>query len=236
MKELIKFDYQGKEVRTITDEQGNPWWVAKDVCDILGLADVSDAVTRLDEDEKGKTPIIDSIGRKQEMLTVNESGIYILIMRSNKAEAKHFRKWVTSEILPSIRKTGSYSIKAETPEEQRLIQLQMMLDMTKEQIELKNRVGKIEAHLSTKASLEKVLPETKPKTLRASLNEVLRSYAQNNNIDFQYPWTELYRQFYYRNNYNITLRAKNSRMKILEYAEQEGILEDLMALAVEMFC
>lgn len=65
MKELIKFDYQGKEVRTITDEQGNPWWVAKDVCDILGLADVSDAVTRLDEDEKGKTPIIDSIGRKQ---------------------------------------------------------------------------------------------------------------------------------------------------------------------------
>lgn len=97
-------------------------------------------------------------------------------------------------------------------------------------------IYKVEKHISTKADLENILPETKPKTLRANLNEVVRSYAKKNNIDFQLPWIDLYRQFYYRNNYNLTVRAQNAKMRILDYAEQEGILEDLMALATEMFC
>lgn len=87
----------------------DPWFVAKDACDCLGVANSRDAVSRLDDDEKdvGKA---DTLGGSQDMMLISESGLYTLIMRSNKPEAKVFRKWVTSEVLPSIRKTGSYSV------------------------------------------------------------------------------------------------------------------------------
>ena len=89
---------------------GEPWFVAKDVCDCLDLANSRDAVSRLDDDEKGvgKT---DTLGGSQDMMLISESGLYTLIMRSNKPETKVFRKWVTSEVLPSIRKTGGYGIR-----------------------------------------------------------------------------------------------------------------------------
>lgn len=88
---------------------GDPWFVAKDACDCLGVSNSRDAVARLDDDEKdvGKA---DTLGGSQDMMLISESGLYTLIMRSNKPEAKVFRKWVTSEVLPSIRKTGSYGM------------------------------------------------------------------------------------------------------------------------------
>lgn len=88
---------------------GDPWFVAKDVCDCLGVANSRDAVSRLDDDEKdvGKA---DTLGGSQDMVLISESGLYTLIMRSNKEQAKPFRRWVTGEVLPSIRKTGSYSV------------------------------------------------------------------------------------------------------------------------------
>lgn len=86
-----------------------PWFVAKDVCAALGLGSdrVSDAVASLDADEKGSGNVA-TLGGAQEMLTVNESGLYALIFRSRKEQARVFRKWVTSEVLPAIRKTGGY--------------------------------------------------------------------------------------------------------------------------------
>jgi anti-repressor protein len=81
--------------------------VAKDVCVVLGRSDVSMAISRLDECEKGAS-IVCTLGGKQKMAVINESGLYSLIMTSRKPEAKAFKKWVTSEVLPSIRKTGSY--------------------------------------------------------------------------------------------------------------------------------
>lgn len=87
----------------------DPWFVAKDIAECLEISNVSDACSRLDDDEKaiGKA---DTLGGSQDLLIVSESGLYTLIMRSNKPEAKQFRKWVTSEVLPSIRKTGKYSL------------------------------------------------------------------------------------------------------------------------------
>jgi prophage antirepressor-like protein len=108
MNEIKPFNYNSKEVRVICDKKGSPWWVAKDVCDILEHTDPHKAVAGLDEDERKKVPVIDSMGRRQETHCVSESGLYTLILRSNKPEAKPFRKWVTSEVLPSIRKTGAY--------------------------------------------------------------------------------------------------------------------------------
>ena len=105
-KSLQIFNFQEKQVRVISID-GEPWWVAKDVCDILELSDVSMTVARLDEDEKGTSKVC-TPGGMQYMTVISESGLYALVVRSNKPEAQKFRKWVTSEILPSIRKHGAY--------------------------------------------------------------------------------------------------------------------------------
>lgn len=106
MNELQIFNYNGNEVRTI-QKDGEPWWVLKDVCTVLDLGNSRMVFDRLDEDEKGVNQI-DTLGGKQNMQIVNESGLYNVILRSDKPEAKPFRKWVTSEVLPSIRKHGAY--------------------------------------------------------------------------------------------------------------------------------
>jgi len=101
-----EFKFDESPVRVVMKE-GEPWFVAKDICEILGLDNPSMAVSRLDDDERGVSNV-DTTEGKREMLTVNESGLYALIFTSRKPEAKRFRKWVTGTVLPEIRKTGSY--------------------------------------------------------------------------------------------------------------------------------
>ena len=98
---------EGASVRMqmIKDE---PWFMAKDVCEILGLNNVSQALTQLDADEKHGIITNDVTGRNQEIRFVNESGMYALIFQSRKPQARAFRKWVTGEVLPSLRKYGYY--------------------------------------------------------------------------------------------------------------------------------
>ncbi len=92
MNALKVFSYNGAQVRTV-EQNGEPWWVLKDVCDILGLSNSRMVVDRLDEDEKGVSQI-DTLGGVQEMTIISESGLYNVILRSDKPEAKPFRKWV----------------------------------------------------------------------------------------------------------------------------------------------
>ena len=84
---------------------GEPWFAAKDTCDCLEITNVSQACQTLDEDEKGVGKV-DTLGGSQAMTLISESGLYTLVMRSNKPEAKAFKRWVTHEVLPSICKTG----------------------------------------------------------------------------------------------------------------------------------
>lgn len=100
------FNFQSNEVR-IVDLHGIPWFVAKDVCKVLGYGHVPHAMRIPDDDEKGLQKL-DTHGGIQRLSVVNESGLYALVMRSRKPEARKFAKWVTSEVLPEIRKTGSY--------------------------------------------------------------------------------------------------------------------------------
>lgn len=100
MNDLQIFNYNGAQVRTV-EKNGEPWFVLKDVCDVLGIVNVTQAAARLDEDERSMF----NIGRQGEVNIISESGLYNVILRSDKPEAKPFRKWVTSEVLPSIRKT-----------------------------------------------------------------------------------------------------------------------------------
>jgi prophage antirepressor-like protein len=107
MTAISPFDFKGSSVRVHIDERGEPWFIAKDVCDCLGLENVSRAISRLRDTQKGVTTS-DTLGGPQEFTTVNESGLFDLVLTSRKPEAQAFRAWVTDEVLPSIRKTGSY--------------------------------------------------------------------------------------------------------------------------------
>lgn len=107
MNELQVFNYQSNDIRTIEKEDGI-WWVLADVCKVLGLSTPARVADRLEEDEVSQAHITDSIGRAQDMTVVNESGLYNVIIRSDKPEAVPFRRWVTHEVLPSIRKHGAY--------------------------------------------------------------------------------------------------------------------------------
>lgn len=93
---------------------GNPWLVAKDLCDYLELSDVSKSLERLDDDEKLTRKVFVS-GQERSMWLVNESGTYALILRSNKPKSREFRKWITNEVLPAIRRTGRYELKKSAP-------------------------------------------------------------------------------------------------------------------------
>lgn len=95
------------EIRSVV-VNGEPLFVAKDVCEVLDIEKHRNAVLRLDDDEKGSPVVVDTLGGPQSMATVNESGLYALIFQSRKPEAKAFRKWVTKEVLPNIRKNGFY--------------------------------------------------------------------------------------------------------------------------------
>lgn len=102
--EIQRFEFKGASLRTLTDEAGEPWFVAKDVCDILGHSNVSMALDRLDDDERSKF----NLGRQGETNIVNEAGLYSLVLGSRKPEAHEFKRWVTHEVLPQIRRTGGY--------------------------------------------------------------------------------------------------------------------------------
>lgn len=107
--EIQKFDFKGASLRTLTDEAGEPWFVAKDVCDILELTNPAVALQSLDDDEKtnlSNSYVWSEPGRRP--LIISEPGLYRLVMRSRKPEAKEFQRWVTHEVLPQIRKTGGY--------------------------------------------------------------------------------------------------------------------------------
>ncbi len=109
MSNIVAFDFESHNVRILVGPDGEPQFVSADVCNALSIRNSRDAIARLDDDEKG-VAITDTLGGKQELAVINESGLYSLILTSRKAEAKRFKRWVTHEVLPSIRKTGSYAV------------------------------------------------------------------------------------------------------------------------------
>ena len=114
MNGLQVFSYEGNEVRTV--QKGSEiLWVLKDVCGILGIEKYRDAATRLDDDER-ELVLVDTLGGRQEMIAVTESGLYSIILLSRKPEAKKFKRWVTHEVLPTIRKHGAYVTPAKLEE------------------------------------------------------------------------------------------------------------------------
>ena len=105
--DILPFQFESQQVRVINID-GEPWFVTKDVMAILELSNPTETVRGLDEDEFTTTELTDSLGRNQQTYILSEPGLYSLIVRSRKAQAKPFRRWVTHDVIPSIRRTGQY--------------------------------------------------------------------------------------------------------------------------------
>lgn len=138
------FNFNGNEIPVLVDENNNPLFIAKDVCEILNLNNVTEALRNLDDDEKLTSEILRA-GQNRNVNLITESGLYSLVIRSNKPEAKVFKKWVTAEVLPSIRKNGIYAT-AST--------IESMIDNPDFAIELLN---KLKNERAENAKLEKAL-------------------------------------------------------------------------------
>lgn len=132
---LQLFEFEGKQVRFVGTWE-KPEWVAQDICNCLGLTNTSEALSQLDEKDKGIRKV-DTPSGEQNMLTVFESGLYALIFKSRKEEAKRFKRWTFEDVLPSIRKTGAYAIETRPKTALELAREQVLLH---EQLEEKNKL------------------------------------------------------------------------------------------------
>lgn len=143
--QIIPFDFGDNRIRVTRDDDGEPWFIAADVCKVLELSNVGQALSRLDDDEKRNIISNDVIGKITPMAAVNESGLYSMVLSSRKPEAKAFKRWITHDVLPSIRKTGQYSITPTPPKDHILAMLDSVRETRLAQIALEQRVNQIEA-------------------------------------------------------------------------------------------
>ena len=134
MNEIQVFEYSNNPIRTVMRD-GEPWWVLKDVCEVLGISNHKMTVQRLDPDEVSLTDLTDSMGRQQATTIISESGLYSVILRSDKPEAKPFRRWVTHEVLPAIRKTGAYSVSPYKPKASSVGEVIKLVEVTRSMME-----------------------------------------------------------------------------------------------------
>ncbi len=168
MNDLTIFNHKDfGNVRVIAIDDA-PWWVLLDVCRSLGIKNVSDTSNRLDRDEVGLTDIVDSKGRRQKTLIINESGLYSVILRSDKPEAKAFKRWVTHDILPAIRKSGGYQMPKMTTAE-------IVAHLAQSNVEFEKRIEaiehKVDATLAVPAPAQ-VTPESWKDEMNATIKEV----------------------------------------------------------------
>ncbi len=150
---LMVFGFEGRDVR-VTLVEGEPWWVVRDVCEVLDLGNPSETVKRLEPDEVSSTEVIDSLGRRQTANIVSEGGLYSLILGSRKPEAKAFKRWVTHEVLPTIRKNGMYVTEALLDDPEHLLQVTERLVQ-----ERRKRLEEQRARLAAETKVKELTPK-----------------------------------------------------------------------------
>lgn len=239
MSNLSTFRFENRsDIRVVQNDAGDPWFVAGDICRTLAIVNVGNALSRLDDDEKNTIRLMDGTPGNPNVAIVSESGLYSLIVRSDKPEAKTFRKWVTSEVLPSIRKTGVYAIKPMTPAEMMVAQAQMMLDHERRLEALENQVKEQQAERQEAEQLMLALPaptiHAPKKSLRADLNERVRATARARSLHYAFIWNDLYRELRYRDSFDAVARARLCKKEPLDIVEEAGKMEVLYAIACEV--
>lgn len=247
MNEIQIFNYNDNQVRTVMKDDG-PWFVLKDVCAILGLGEPHRVADRLDEDERTLSTVVDSIGRKQETTIVSEAGLYNVILRSDKPQAKPFRKWVTAEVLPSIRKHGAYmttdTIQRAISDPDFLISLATTLKEEKE----KNKVLTAE-NTGLKREVEHkenvivgLVDDIDLATKRQRISQIVRHGVKNPAL-YKDRWALLYGEFEKKYHVNLSLRLENhaneytpklkNNMDVID--RQMGMIPNLYEIACKVF-
>lgn len=159
--EIQVWNYESSEVRTV-QVNGEPWFVLSDVCKVLELSTPARVAERLEKDEVSQTHTIDRMGREQKTTIINESGLYTVILRSDKPQAKPFRKWVTSVVLPSIRKHGAYM--TEQTLERALTSPDFLIELATQLKAEREQRKQLE---TTVSDLQRQMEQDKPKVLFA---------------------------------------------------------------------
>lgn len=144
--EIQRFDFKGAALRALTDENGEPWFVAKDVCDVLGIENSRKATAELDSDEKNTVTISDGIAGNPNKTIISEPGLYRLVMKSRKPEAKEFQRWVTHEVLPQIRKTGGYIPTSDADDDMTILAKAVMIGQRTMEAQ-KQKIAAQDAHI-----------------------------------------------------------------------------------------
>lgn len=236
------------ELRTI-EIDGEPWFVGKDVAAALGYTKERNALDKhVDKDDALKRGVTDSMGRTQQMTIINESGLYSLILSSKLPSAKEFKHWVTSEVLPSIRKNGAYIRNQEnmTPAEivaRGLIAAQKIIEeREKEIVHLNNRCGRLTQTIAEKQDVINAISRNVPApTKRMMLNRVMRRRSPEL---AQSRWSYLYARFDEIYHKNVKIRMKNYNAEpghrkcssILDFIDNVlNMLDELYDLAVKLF-
>ena len=209
---LQLFDFKGNAVNVLTDKNGEPWFVTKDVMNVLGLSNTTETLRTLDKDEFSTTELIDKIGRRQQFSIITEGGLYSLIFKSRKPEAREFKRWVTHEVLPQIRKTGGY-IPAGKEEDPQAIMARAVLIAQKT---IKDQAHRLEEQ-KPKVLFADALTTSKSSVLVGELAKILRQNGVQIGQNRLFQWLR-------SNGYLSSRRGRDWNMPT-QYSSEHGLME-----------
>lgn len=239
---IFKFESQDVRIITMGDR---PIFVAQDLCKILEISNASQALSRLDDDEKVELSrdsilILNNDPNTVRLSGVTESGMYALVLTSRKPAAKSFRKWVTAEVLPAIRKTGTYSVQS-APQTRMEMLAEIAQQMVEQERQLKQHSQVLDELVANKEQAEKELkalplsadaPAEIP--TRGRINMIVRNSVRRSNAAYSAIWDKLYLELYYRYKFDTKARCRHSGRKPLDQIEADGMLDALYAIASEV--
>lgn len=210
------WNYESSEIRTV-QVNGEPWFVLSDVCKVLEISNSRNISSRLEPDEKGVT-LVDTLGGAQQMTIINESGLYAVILRSDKPQAKPFRKWVTSEVLPSIRKHGSYSVQSQfadlSPQLQVLIQMETrQKQIEARQVEQATALAGLEQKLQNTCEVIALYKTAWRKGSEHLINKIARATGEGYG-GIRLLYEEIYRSIESRAGVSLNTRLTNKRNRM----------------------
>ncbi len=212
MNALQIFNYQEKQVRTVLKDE-EPWFVAADVCAILDL-NTSEAVNGkgrsetegLEDDEKG-IDIVDTPGGKQSVIVVSEPGLYALVWKSRKPEAKTFKRWITHEVIPQIRKTGSYLAKPQSIEDLIIMQAQSVKELRAQVTQVEDKLANVNYRID---SLDGINIEG---DARQRLVKMVQKYSHDKGLAYNKGWHNFKKAFNLTYHTNLELLITNFEQK-----------------------
>lgn len=210
------WNYESSEIRTV-QVNGEPWFVLSDVCKVLEISNSRNISSRLEPDEKGVT-LVDTLGGAQQMTIINESGLYTVILRSDKPQAKPFRKLVTSEVLPSIRKHGSYSVQSQfadlSPQLQVLIQMETrQKQIEARQVEQATALAGLEQKLQNTCEVIALDKTAWRKDSEHLINKIARATGEGYG-GIRLLYEEIYRSIESRAGVSLNTRLTNKRNRM----------------------